>query len=106
MHKGDFATSIANRGIATKLETTYAWAYNQQGLTYAKKKDYDLAIQNYELAIRSNPYLKEPYLNLFTACVRTKDFQRAREVRDDALRRYPQWPKMIDYVKFLPKSAN
>jgi tetratricopeptide (TPR) repeat protein len=41
----------------------YAWAYDNRGLAYYRKGDYDKAISDYSNAIETNPKLAKPYNN-------------------------------------------
>ena len=65
-------------------------AYNNRGLAYYYKGDYDRAIQDYDEAIRLNPNFAPAYYNRGLACRQKSqkkqaiaDFRKVLELTDD-----------------------
>ncbi|MDR1074069.1 MAG: tetratricopeptide repeat protein, partial [Treponema sp.] len=57
---------------------THADAYYNRGYAYVEKGDYDIAIADYNQALRLNPNLASAYLNRGFAYVMKGDYTRAR----------------------------
>jgi tetratricopeptide (TPR) repeat protein len=52
--------SIATCSEVIRTDARAAWAYNNRGLAYFNKKDYDRAIADYNRAIEINPSKRRP----------------------------------------------
>jgi tetratricopeptide (TPR) repeat protein len=69
--------------------------YNE-GNKFYKKKDYSQAIIRYEKALRHNEKFKEALINLSTAYMKTKVFDKALETLQTGQNQFPREP-LFDY---------
>ena len=66
------------------IENYDAQAYNNRGIAYAEKGDYDRAIQDYDKAIKLNLDFAEAYFNRGLAYAEKGDYDRAIQDYDKA----------------------
>src|SRR5215471_6692294 len=67
-----------------------AFAFSNRGATYARKGEYDRAIESYDEAIRLNPKHADAFSNRGVAYARKGDYDRAVENYDEAIRLNPK----------------
>ncbi|OIQ51311.1 Photosystem I assembly protein Ycf3 [Pseudodesulfovibrio hydrargyri] len=61
---GDQAGAIDDYSLLIKQEPGYAWAYNNRGIIYLTKSEYDLAIKDFQKALEICPDLTQAEINL------------------------------------------
>lgn len=63
---------------AIELSPTFGLAFNERGISYANKAEYDLAIADYHKAIQLLPDWSEIYINLALSCDKSEHWDEAR----------------------------
>src|SRR5262249_28342935 len=79
-----YCTNVIESGRYTGAEA--AWAFNNRGIAYKNKGDYDRAIADYDEAIRLNPELEEAFNNRGVAYESKGNYYRAIADYDAAIR--------------------
>ena len=81
--------------IDAPRETTLilAIAHNNRGDAYATKRDYDRAIQDYDLSIKLNPTFSKPFNNRGVAYQKKGDYDRAIKDFDEAIKLSPDYAR-------------
>ena len=82
--------AIADYDKVIRLDPKYAAAYNNRGIVYQDKEDYDKAINSYDEAIRIDPKLAEAYRIRGTAYQNKREYDRAIADYDKAIRLDPK----------------
>jgi tetratricopeptide (TPR) repeat protein len=82
-------TAIASCSAVIRLRPSFAEAYNNRGIAYYDKKDYDRAIADYNEAIGLSPSFAGAYANRGLAYSRKEDYDRAIADYDVAIRLSP-----------------
>jgi len=72
-------------------DTNLSIAFNNRGIAYYNKKDYDRAIQDYDQAIRLNPSFADAFNNRGNAYYYKKDYDRAIQDYTEAIRLNPSF---------------
>ncbi len=70
-----------------------AIAHNNRGDAYATKGDFDLAIKDYNSAIKLNPNFSKPFNNRGVAFQKKGDYERALKDFDEAIRLSPDYAR-------------
>jgi len=68
-------SAISNQSIA--LNQTYAKAFNNRGVAYLRKSEYELAIEAFDDAIKLDPGYGAAFVNRAGAYLKKNDPQRA-----------------------------
>jgi tetratricopeptide (TPR) repeat protein len=81
--------------IDAPRETTLilAIAHNNRGDAYATKRDYDRAIQDYDISIKLNPTFSKPFNNRGVAYQKKGDYDRAIKDFDEAIKLSPDYAR-------------
>lgn len=69
---------IGQLNNAIELSPTFGLAFNERGISYANKAEYDLAIADYHKAIQLLPHWSEIYINLALSCDKSERWDEAR----------------------------
>ncbi len=77
--------AIADYGICIGLRPDFAWSYHNLGLIYTKRRNYALAVKNFQKALRAAPELAEAHANLGVAYFQLGRFSAAGESFDRAI---------------------
>ena len=75
---------------AIELDPTFAFAYNNRGLSYAKLKQHDRAIQDFNKAIELDPQYADAYNNRGSSYANLKQYERAIQDYNKAIELDPQ----------------
>ena len=75
---GEIDRAIEVYSHAIDLNPDFADAYNNRGLAYAAKSDFEAAIEDYSKAIDLNPELAEVYCNRGEAWLHLREWQKAK----------------------------
>ena len=62
-YSGDFADGMAYYSSLIKSNSGDAYAFSQRGCWYLRLKDYDLALNDFDNAIKASPTFSDPYFN-------------------------------------------
>ena len=76
---------------AIKINSNYAYAYNNRGLAYKNLKEYDKAIENYDKALNINPKYAKAYNNRGNAYYYRKKYDKAIIDYDKAIQLNPNY---------------
>ena len=82
--------AIADYGQAIERDPKRAMSYNNRGLAFAAKGDFDKALADFSEAVKLNPEFAEAFLNRATVYRAKDDLERARQDLETALRLNPQ----------------
>jgi tetratricopeptide (TPR) repeat protein len=97
----DLAIACFQRAVSNILYRTPHFSYNNIGLAYYNKGDYQRAIENYQKALRSFPSYSLCYENLARAYEATKSFQAAIESYNKSISYGPSYPSPHFYLARL-----
>ncbi len=78
---------------AVDIYPKFADAYNQMGVAYYRKKDYQKAYEKYELALKANPTDATIHNNLGTILFETGQYQEAMKAFSQAVRYKADYPE-------------
>ena len=84
-------TALIDSPRETKL--ILAIAHNNRGDAYATKRDYDRAIQDYDLSINLNPTFSKPFNNRGVAYQKKGDYDRAIKDFGEAIKLSPDYAR-------------
>jgi tetratricopeptide (TPR) repeat protein len=104
--------ALADYNEAIRVEPTRSFVYNNRGLAWSDKKDYDKAISDYNEAIRLDPRVAATFYNRGLAWSDTKDYDKAISDYNEAIRLDPRvaatfynrglaWSDTKDYDKAI-----
>jgi tetratricopeptide (TPR) repeat protein len=82
--------AIADYDKVIRLDPKYAPAYNNRGIIYQDKREYDKAINSYDEAIRLDPKYAAAYMNRGNAHQDKEDYDKAINSYDEAIRIDPK----------------
>src|SRR5262245_21698212 len=82
--------AIADYGQAIERDPKRAMSYNNRGLAFAAKGDFDKALADFSEAVKLNPEFAEAFLNRATVYRAKDDLEHARQDLETALRLNPQ----------------
>jgi tetratricopeptide (TPR) repeat protein len=95
MESGDHETAIAQlREMLTKYPDSAAYALNLLGVEYVKTDRYDAAVSSFEQAVLLLPHDAMTHYNFGLALVCARDYDRATQEVQRALKLDPRNPKM------------
>lgn len=97
----DLAIACFQRAVSDILYRTPHFSYNNIGLAYYNKGDYQRAIENYQKALRFFPSYSLCYENLARAYEATKSFQAAIESYNKSISYGPNYPSPHFYLARL-----
>lgn len=97
----DLAIACFQRAVSDILYKTPHFSYNNIGLAYYNKGDYQRAIENYQKALRFFPSYSLCYENLARAYEATKSFQAAIESYNKSISYGPSYPSAHFYLARL-----
>src|SRR6185295_2735131 len=84
-------TALIESGKETTL--VLAVAYTNRGNAYAAKGDFDLAISDYDVAIKLNPAFAKPFNNRGVALQKKGEYDRAIKDFDEAIKLQPDYAR-------------
>ena len=97
---------ISQRGTTTapsrisirsiKLNPTYAKPFNNRGVAYLRKGEYDLAITSFDEAIKLNPDYGGAFANRAGVYLKKNEYDRAARDYDEAIRLDPNLEAVWD----------
>jgi tetratricopeptide (TPR) repeat protein len=94
-HKEDSNGEGENLSQEERVRRMAIFHYNE-GNKFYKKEEYGEALVRYERALRHNEKFKEALINLSTAYMKTKVFDKALETIQEGQNQFPQEP-LFDY---------
>jgi tetratricopeptide (TPR) repeat protein len=86
----DLEGQIADFTEAIRLFPQYVEAFNQRGMTYIKKNDYDAALNEFTQAVGLDTQFAEAYFNRGNVLVEKKDFSGALQDYERAIKASPE----------------
>jgi len=101
LKKWDLALDCFQGAVSDILYETPHFAYNNMGLAYYNKGDYQRAIENYRKALSSFPSYSLCYENLARAYEATNSFQAAIESYNRSIYYEPNYPAAHFYLARL-----
>jgi tetratricopeptide (TPR) repeat protein len=101
LREWDLALDCFQRAVSDILYRTPHFAYNNIGLAYYNKGDYQKAIENYQKALRSFPSYSLGYENLARAYEAINSFQVAIESYNKSITYAPNYPTPHLYLARL-----
>jgi len=101
LREWDLALDCFQRAVSDILYRTPHFSYNNIGLAYYNKGDYQKAIENYQKALRSFPAYSLCYENLARAYEAINSFQAAIESYDKSITYAPNYPTPHLYLARL-----
>ena len=84
-------SAIAEFSKAASIYKQYADAYDQLGLAYYRKNNYEKAVEYYNIALKYNPKKATTYSNLGAIYFNSKQFEKALQVYKEAIKFNPRY---------------